>query len=251
MSSPKPIFPVDLHSHTIASSHAYSTIHDYIAEAKRKGIVLFANTDHGPEMADAPHYWHFVNLRVYPRFVDGVGILRGIEANIKNVQGETDCYGRALDSLDIVLAGFHEVVLPSGSRAENTQAMVNTIRGGVVDIITHPGNTAFPIDVEAVVRAAAEHNVALEINNSSFLHSRKGCEASCRSIAEAARDLGATLSVGSDAHIAFSLGDFSEAAALIADTNFPLDRVLNTSPRKLLKFLEQRGHAPIPEFANL
>lgn len=61
------MYPVDLHMHTVASTHAYSTLHDYIAEAKRKGIKLFAITDHGPDMADAPHYWHFVNMRIWPR----------------------------------------------------------------------------------------------------------------------------------------------------------------------------------------
>lgn len=48
------MYPVDLHMHTIASTHAYSTLHDYIAEAKLKNIKLFAITDHGPDMADAP-----------------------------------------------------------------------------------------------------------------------------------------------------------------------------------------------------
>lgn len=79
-------YPVDTHTHTLASTHAYSTIHDYLAVAKQKGIRLFATTDHGPAMADAPHFWHFVNLRVLPRMVDGVGILRGIEANIKTAK---------------------------------------------------------------------------------------------------------------------------------------------------------------------
>lgn len=67
------MYPVDLHMHTVASTHAYSTLHDYIAEAKRKGIKLFAITDHGPDMADAPHYWHFVNMRIWPRLVEGWG----------------------------------------------------------------------------------------------------------------------------------------------------------------------------------
>ncbi|MDI8993211.1 hypothetical protein MJI20_32400, partial [Salmonella enterica subsp. enterica serovar Anatum] len=42
-----------------------------------KGIKLFAITDHGPDMEDAPHHWHFINMRIWPRLVDGVGILRG------------------------------------------------------------------------------------------------------------------------------------------------------------------------------
>lgn len=47
-------YTVDTHTHTVASTHAYSTIHDYLPIAKAKGIKLFATTDHGPDMADAP-----------------------------------------------------------------------------------------------------------------------------------------------------------------------------------------------------
>lgn len=34
------MYPVDLHMHTVASTHAYSTLSDYIARAKQKGIKL-------------------------------------------------------------------------------------------------------------------------------------------------------------------------------------------------------------------
>ncbi|MGL4859384.1 MAG: PHP domain-containing protein, partial [Enterobacteriaceae bacterium] len=56
------MFPVDLHMHTVASTHAYSTLHDYLAEARLKGIRLLAITDHGPRMPDAPHEWYFNNM---------------------------------------------------------------------------------------------------------------------------------------------------------------------------------------------
>ena len=88
------MYPVDLHMHTVASTHAYSTLHDYIAEAQQKGIKLFAITDHGPDMADAPHYWHFMNMHVWPRTVNGVGILRGIEANIKTFRATSTAPAR-------------------------------------------------------------------------------------------------------------------------------------------------------------
>ena len=244
-------YPVDIHSHTLASTHAYSSIHDYISAAKAQGIVLFATTDHGPEMEDAPHFWHFINLRVLPRMVDGVGILRGIEANIKSVFGEIDCNERMLSGLDIVLAGLHEPVFPPSDSESHTRAMINAIASGKVDIITHPGNPAFPIDIESVVRAAAEHNVALEINNSSFCHSRSGSQANCLAIIEAARDLGATLALGSDAHVAFSLGDFTLAEQLLAEADFPQERLLNVSAQRLLTFLELRGHPHIAELSNL
>lgn len=125
------MYPVDLHMHTVASTHAYSTLHDYIAEAKLKNIKLFAITDHGPDMADAPHYWHFMNMRVWPRLVDGVGILRGIEANIKNLDGDIDCTGPMLDAVDLLIAGFHEPVFPPQDKAANTQAMIATMAQGM------------------------------------------------------------------------------------------------------------------------
>ena len=60
-------FPVDLHTHTVASYHAYSTIVEYVHQAKLCGIKMFATTDHGPSLEDAPHVWHFGNLKVVPR----------------------------------------------------------------------------------------------------------------------------------------------------------------------------------------
>lgn len=244
-------YQVDTHTHTLASTHAYSTIHDYIAEAKRKGIVLFATTDHGPDMADAPHPWHFINSRVIPRMVDGVGILRGIEANIKDEFGEIDCNDRMLSELDIILAGFHEQVFAPKDRETNTRAMINAMKKGLVHIITHPGNPKYPIDIPAVAEAAAKYHVALEINNSSFLHSRVGSDVNCLTIAKAVRDAGGLVSLGSDSHIAFSLGDLSISQRILDDADFPADRVLNRSPRALLDFLEARGRPHIPEFAGL
>ena len=37
---------VDLHVHTVASSHAYSTIYEYIMEAGRKGLKMIGISDH-------------------------------------------------------------------------------------------------------------------------------------------------------------------------------------------------------------
>ncbi|AFJ47532.1 phosphatase [Shimwellia blattae] len=245
------MYPVDLHMHTVASTHAYSTLHDYIAVARQKGIALFAITDHGPEMADAPHPWHFINMRIWPRMVDGVGILRGIEANIKNTAGEIDCDERMRASLDLIIAGFHEPVFAPRDAESHTAAMIATIASGQVHIISHPGNPKFPLDIRAVARAAAAHHVALEINNSSFTHSRKGSEQNCRAVAEAVRDAGGWLALGSDSHTAFTLGDFSECRKILDAVDFPEDRILNVTPRRLLDFLEFRGMKPVAEFASL
>lgn len=247
----KPQYVVDTHSHTIASTHAYSTLQEYVVEAKRKGIVLFATTDHGPEMADAPHPWHFVNLRVIPRVIDGVGILRGIEANIKNEFGDIDCDARMNNELDIILAGFHDPVFGPKDRDTNTRTMINVMKKGIVHIITHPGNPRYPIDIDAVAEAAAKYQVALEINNSSFVHSRTGSDMNCRHLAQAVKSSGGWVSLGSDAHIAYSLGELTKSIEVLESIDFPSERILNKTPRTLLDFLVMRGKAPIAEFAEL
>ena len=244
------MYPVDLHMHTVASTHAYSTLHDYIAEAKRKGIKLFAITDHGPDMADAPHYWHFVNMRIWPRIVEGVGILRGIEANIKNIAGEIDCTGPMLTSLDFIIAGFHEPVFAPQDKETHTQAMIAAMASGNVHMISHPGNPKFPVDIPAIAAAAAKYQVALEINNSSFVSSRVGSEQNCQAIAAAVRDAGGWLALGSDSHTAFTLGEFTECQEILDAVDFPQDRILNVTPRRFLNFLESRGMPSIPEFAD-
>ena len=244
------MYPVDLHMHTVASTHAYSTLQDYITEAKHKGIKLFAITDHGPDMDDAPHHWHFINMRIWPRVVDGVGILRGIEANIKNIEGEIDCSGPMLTSLDLIIAGFHEPVFAPQDKDTNTQAMIATMANGYAHIISHPGNPKYPVDIPAIAAAAAKYNVALEINNSSFLHSRKGSEANCRAIAAAVRDAGGWVALGSDSHTAFTLGEFAQCREILDEVDFPEDRILNVTPSRMLSFLEARGMTPITEFAD-
>ena len=46
---------IDLHTHTNCSTHAYSTLEENIAAAKKRGIVAIAITNHGPAIPDGPH----------------------------------------------------------------------------------------------------------------------------------------------------------------------------------------------------
>jgi putative hydrolase len=245
------MYPVDLHMHTVASSHAYSTLQEYISQAENKGIKLLAITDHGPEMADAPHFWHFVNMRIWPRHLSGVAILRGIEANIKNIAGEIDCNSQMYETLDLVIAGFHEQVMRPSDSQTHTQAMIAAMASGKVHIISHPGNPKYPVDIAAIAEAAEHYEVALELNNSSLTHSRKGSEHNCREIALAVKRAGGWLVLGSDSHIAYSLGDFSQCEKILADIDFPAERLLNVTPRRVIDFLQRRTGRVIAEFADL
>ena len=136
---------VDTHTHTYASGHAYSTLIENAKSAKQNGLSMFCTTDHSELMPGAPHYWFFSNQRVLPRFIEGVAIIRGVESNIMNTQGEIDIHPSVDKNLDWVIASFHEpVFLPSDSAA-HTEALLNVIKGGRVDALGHLGNPNFDL----------------------------------------------------------------------------------------------------------
>lgn len=235
-------FVADLHVHTISSGHAYSTVLEIASAAAAKGLDTIALTDHGPAMPGAPHFYHFGNLAAIPDELFGVRILKGIEANVVDCEGQLDLDEERLAKLDIVLAGLHTHCAPYGTSAENTAMLIHTIKNPWVDVIVHPGNPEYPIDAEAVVRAAVENDVALEINNSSLTISRCGSKPYCQQIAALAKQYGAKIIAGTDSHFALTVGDFSAAAALIEANNIPPEMVLNTSMDQIHKHLARRSN---------
>ncbi|EGQ7846087.1 phosphatase [Vibrio parahaemolyticus] len=240
---------VDSHTHTIASGHAYSTILENALAAKNKGLKLLCTTDHAPEMPGAPHYWHFNNQRILPRFLHEVGILRGVEANTLNVKGEIDLPPSSDQHLDWVIASFHEPVFRPATEAEHTDALINVIKSGRVDVLGHLGNPNYPFYMEQVLRCAKSHNVAIEVNNTSLTgKSRKGSDARCDQIVALGKEIGVYFSTGSDAHFCEEISKLDLAIELLEKHGVEKDKILTTSTRRFLKFLLLRGKPRIPEF---
>ena len=79
-------FVADLHVHTVASGHAYSTVKEIVRVAADKGLLMIALTDHGPGMPGGAHAYHFSNQTALPDSMFGVRILKGIEANVMDRQ---------------------------------------------------------------------------------------------------------------------------------------------------------------------
>jgi putative hydrolase len=243
---------VDSHTHTIASGHAYSTLAENIVVAAEREIKLLAITDHGPAMPGAPHPWFFSNIRVVPRIINGVGVLRGVEANIMNNSGELDMNPDVLQRLDIVLGGLHEPLFTPQNRAMHTEAVIRTMASGQIDVFAHGGNPAFPIDADEVAKAAAEYRVLIEINNSSFTTSRVGSEPNCRALAEAVAVHGGQLTFGSDAHFAAHVGVFDQCVALVQSIGFPEERIVSRRALDFLNFLISKNkHSDLSELSAL
>jgi len=196
-------------------------------------------------MPGAAHPYHFANLIVLPRTIDGIKVLRGAECNIVDIEGKLDLHERILKVLDIVLAGFHLFCgFDNRSVEENTQAIISAVRSGYVDILVHPGNPLYPLDYETVVREAVRAGVALEVNNASFTIVRKGSEENCEKVVKFAKEFGAYVCVGSDAHDASMVGVFDKALELIDRLGLPEEQIINRTAKTVIEFLKTRGKEP-------
>ena len=230
---------IDTHTHTVASGHAYSSLEEMARGAKDNGIEAFAMTDHGPSMEGTTHIYHFGNLKSIPERINGVRIVKGIEANIMDFNGKIDLPESYLKNLEFVNASFHEICIEPGTVEEHTNALIQALKNPYIDAIAHPGNPQFKVDIEKVVKAAKEYNKLIEINNQSFIV-RKGSDPYCKEFALRCKELKVGVTCGSDAHISFSVGKFYHVYKLFNEIDMPEELVLCTSYEKLSAYLEVR-----------
>ena len=232
----------DLHIHTVSSGHAYSTVGEIVAEAQRKGLKTIAITDHAPAMPGGAHPYHFNNLRVIEDHQDGVRVLKGVEANIIDVDGTLDLPKEVLAHLDVVLAAFHVRCGYEDYGAEiNTQTLINTLIKYKVNIIAHAGNPAFKLDYDRVAQIAKENGVLVEFNNSSYLAttSRRGAYEFDFELAKSCKKYGTNVVLTSDAHIADDIGSFEAAWDLVNKAGLEEGQILNLDNERLLEFLNK------------
>lgn len=232
----------DLHTHTIASGHAYTTLMENINYCSENGIKILGTSDHGPSMPGAPHIWNISNLRVVPRTVNGVIVLKGCEANILDTEGTLDISENVASYIDYLIASFHEPVFSPCSLEENMSAILNAIdRNEKVEILGHLGNPRYDLDYKTIVEKAKEKDIMIEINNTSLLgDTRHGSESNCKKIAELCKENKTKIIVSSDAHIAFSIGQFDKAIEMLKSIDFPEELIMN-DPDRLIAHLKNKG----------
>ena len=172
-------------------------------------------TDHAPKMPGSCGYLHFLNLRILPEYIEGVRVLKGIELNIWTAQVKWICQ-REYSKLDIAIASLHLPCIDPKSEEDFTETLINVIKNPLVNIIGHPGDPRYPIDVKKLVTAARDYNTLLEINNSSLdpNGSRAGGDKIVKDIILECKKQDMPVILGSDAHYMTSVGDFTNVQKL-------------------------------------
>jgi putative hydrolase len=230
---------IDLHTHTVSSGHAYSTLKENIEEAALKGLMILGTSDHAMSMPGSPNQFFFENYKVIRDHLMGVRILRGIEANIIGLDGKIDVDEKIISNLDYVIASFHSHCVESGTVEENTSAIIRAMQNPYINIIGHPDDERYKIDYHSVVENAKKYRVALELNNSSLLSNtaRKNCRNNAMEMLHYAKKIEADIIMGSDSHIFYDVGRFDEAIALLKEIDFPEKLVINFDCDRLNKIL--------------
>ncbi|MGL4798715.1 MAG: PHP domain-containing protein [Cellulosilyticaceae bacterium] len=226
---------MDLHTHTVASGHAYSTLKENIEAAKARGLQIMGTSDHYqvPPMESIPYL--FENYKVLRKEIEGVRVLRGAEVNIIDYNGALDMLEHELRTLDYAIASLHMQNIASGTKEENTEAVLGAIRNPYVQIIGHLDDGNYPVDYERIVKEAKAHNVALEINNASIQphRGRKNAYENAKQMLELCKAYGVYVIIGSDSHIYYDIGEMTYSIDLLQAIDFPIQYIVNTDEEKL------------------
>ena len=230
---------LDVHTHTIASGHAFSTLQEMAQAAAGKGLKLLGITEHSPGVLGSCNPIYFRNLHVVPRQMYGIELLLGAEINILDGEGNLDMDENCMRMLDIHIAGIHSLCYSYGTVDENTHGMVKAVSNPFIHIISHPGDGTAELNFEPIVLAAKEHHTLLEINNSSLKPTRNKPNAreNNLSILRLCKRYEVPVILGSDAHISFDIARYDYLYDLLQLTEFPESLIMNRDVKSFKEYL--------------
>ena len=233
-------FLLDVHTHTLASGHAYNTINEMVQAAHDKNLKLYGITEHTMNMPGTCSELYFMNLRILPRTSGDMEVLFGAEANIINYKGSLDLPSPTIEQMDLVIASLHSPCITPGSKKENTNALIGAMRNPMVSIIGHPDDSRYPTDYERLVDAAKEYHCLLEVNNNSL--NPKGFRSDARKnlieMLKLCEKKGVSVIADSDAHITSDVANFCFSKPLLEELHFPEELIVNTDVARFKKFLK-------------
>lgn len=230
---------LDVHTHTLASGHAYSTIWEMARAAKEKGLALLGITEHAPRTQGSCQPIYFLNLKVLPEEIEGIRVLHGVELNILNENGEVDLPEFILREMELGIASMHSDCFCSGTREYNTRSCIQAMKNPYVNILGHPDDGNFPVDYELLVKAAKEYHVLLEVNNNSLKPGsfRKDTRKNDAQMLRLCKEMKVPVIMSSDAHVHTDVGRHERALALLEELDFPEELVANRSTDALMEYI--------------
>jgi DNA polymerase (family 10) len=237
-----------LHCHTDRSD-GVNTLEEMAVAARERGSGYFGVADHsqsagyaGGLSLDEIEAQHVEVARLNRRWRGKFRVLKGIESDIL-ADGSLDYPDDVLSRFDFVVASIHSRFRLDA--ATQTERMLRAVSHKRTTILGHMTGRmllrreGYEIDIDRVLRACAEHGVAVEINANPHRldldwrwHRR-------------AMELGCMLSINPDAHSIAELDLMRWGLMMARKGSVPKERVLNCMDRdEIAAFLKTRKARP-------
>ncbi|MBV9147668.1 MAG: PHP domain-containing protein, partial [Acidobacteria bacterium] len=222
----------DVHMHTVETD-GRCTIEEMIEAARQRGYEYMAITDHSKNLAfangldDARARAHIEKIRGVDARTEGIHVLAGIEVDIL-ADGELDLSGSVLEEMDLVIASVHSHFQQEPQQM--TDRLLRAINSGHISILGHPTGRillrreGYDFDLDAVLRAAADNDVAMELN--AYPDRLDLCDRHLKM----ARERGVKIVINTDSHHTSHLEKMRYGVLQARRAWLTRDDVLNTLP---------------------
>lgn len=238
----------DLHIHSLQSLCGIHSLMEIVNIAGDKGMNLINISDHGSANGKTMVFGVITDKRRVPPVIQSangssIRILAGIEANILNIEGDSDFPMDYVSKFDLVSAGFHDMaedLLMSKSPQKNIQALENYLKRYPLDIFTHPNIIPFPLPTTQLLDLSLEYGFALEINNTNLRLGKANLELELAMLNEAVKRQ-VRLVENSDGHSFIEIGENESIQAFLQKNGIDGNKIfLNRSDDALEQFLLER-----------
>ena len=222
----------DIHMHTVETD-GRNTIEEMAEAARAHGYKYMAITDHSKNLAfangldDKRAVEHIKRIRKAAETIDGIKIFAGIEVDIL-ADGALDLSDSVLEQMDIVIASVHSHF--NQTPLEMTDRLLKAIDNPNTSLIGHPTGRillrrdAYDFDLDAVLRAAAQKKVAMELN--AYPDRLDLCDRHLRR----AKELGVKIVINTDSHHTTHMDKIRYGVVQARRAWLTKDDVLNTLP---------------------
>lgn len=220
---------IDLHTHSVLSTHAFSSLTENINSAKNKGLKYYGISEHQfDDKGVGAHAFAFHNLRIVPKYFGEMRFLRGCEFNILP-DGSIDTSKLKKNHLDYGIASIHSYKYIDQDIEKTTNAYLKALDNKFINIIGHIDDGRYPVNFEPVIKKAKELHKLIEINNTSLkpTTNRLNSRENLKEVIKLCIKYDEPVIINSDAHICYDVGQFELANQLLEEMGYPKNRILN------------------------
>ena len=233
---------VDLHTHSVLSKHAYSSLTENIDSAIEAGLKYLGISEHQSDpIGVGAHIYAFSNLSIIPPVYKGLRILKGIEFNILN-DSDLDIEDIDLRPLDFGIASIHGFCYKDDGFINNTENVLRAMNNPHVLVMGHLDRGFYSMDYEKIISECKKLHKLIEINDASLfkLSDEKYLKAVSimNEMLNICKKYNQPIIMNSDAHIKYYVGKIDSVQKIVEGSGFPEELILNYSEDLIKEYLK-------------